>query len=87
MIATRVQVLNEVALSDRPELCLQRVRYVWGHEDEPRRGYRFIRKHPDGKLQPARGQARIPSLKVAEALIALARAQGWGDDDGGWAER
>ena len=38
-----------------------------------------IWRRPDGSLQPARGQARIPSLADAELLIRLARELGWGD--------
>ena len=45
-------------------------------------GYRFIWKTPDGALQAARGQARIPSLKEARDLMAKADAEGWGDRDG-----
>ena len=43
------------------------------------RGYRFIWRRSDGSLQPARGQARIPSLFDAELLMKLAREAGWGD--------
>ena len=42
-------------------------------------GYRFIWRRPDGSLQPARGQARLPSLADAELLMRLARDLGWGD--------
>jgi hypothetical protein len=46
---------------------------------EPQTGYRFIWRRPDGSLQPARGQARIPSLADAELLIRMARELGWGN--------
>jgi hypothetical protein len=61
------------------QLMLQRVTYNYddGHVED---GYRFIYRTKEGALQPARGQARIPSLKQAEALIARARSEGWGDD-------
>ena len=36
-------------------------------------------RRPDGSLQPARGQARIPSLSDAKLLMDLARELGWGD--------
>jgi hypothetical protein len=36
---------------------------------------------PEGKLQPARGQAPLPSLKIARELMAKAKAQGWGNYD------
>lgn len=41
-------------------------------------GYRFIYRRPDGKLQ-SRGQARIPSLRDAQALMDRAHTEGWGD--------
>jgi hypothetical protein len=45
------------------------------------RGYRFIWVDPDGRLLPQRGQARLPSLKMAAELMAKATAEGWGDYD------
>src|SRR6267143_866507 len=60
-------------------LCLQWGRYQYDDKTEPQAGYRFIWRRPDGSLQPARGQARIPSLSDAELLIKLAREAGWGD--------
>jgi hypothetical protein len=50
-------------------LCLQWGRYQYDDKTEPQAGYRFIWRRPDGSLQPARGQARIPSLVDAELLI------------------
>jgi hypothetical protein len=52
------------------------------------RGFRFIWRRPrigaqqKGALQPARGQARITKLEDAEALIAMARNEGWGNEIG-----
>jgi hypothetical protein len=40
-------------------------------------GYRFIWRRPEGYLQPARGQARIPSAAVMFELIERAMAAGW----------
>ncbi len=40
-------------------------------------GYRFIWRKPDGSLQPARGQARIPSTTDIFELLALASKNGW----------
>ena len=51
-------------------------------EDGAQHGYRFIWKTPEGALQAARGQARIPSLREARDLMAKAEAEGWGDRDG-----
>jgi hypothetical protein len=40
-------------------------------------GYRFIWRYPNGKLQPARGQARIPSKNELEVLTSKATQVGW----------
>lgn len=81
---TRVVIRNEVVhpkhvrAEEEWRLCLQWVRYM--HEDGAiEDGYRFIWRRPDGSLQAARGQARIPSLKDAELLMHLANKYGWGD--------
>ena len=78
----RVQIVNEVQ-KDNPKsghwvLCLQWCRYMYD-DGNMEHGYRFIWRRPNGSLQPARGQARIVSLKNAERLIAKARNEGWGD--------
>jgi hypothetical protein len=83
--AMRVQVINEVMTGDskvtsRGELCLQWCLYVYD-DGSSQNGYRFIRRRPDGNLQPARGQARIPSLRQAMELIETAKSEGWGDYD------
>lgn len=75
--AARVQVIREASTpNDGWRLCLQWCRYVYdnGRMDE---GYRFIWRWPSGKLQAARGQARIPSRAVADWLWAQAEAAGW----------
>lgn len=41
-------------------------------------GYRFIWSRA-GKLSAARGQARIPSLTIANELIEKAVEEGWGN--------
>lgn len=46
-----------------------------------RAGYRFIWLR-DGKLQPTRGQARLPSIRLIKELIRQAESAGWGDLDG-----
>ena len=58
-------------------LCLQWGIYSYSNGFEER-GYRFIYRKPDGKLL-SRGQARIPSLTDASALMTRARSEGWGD--------
>ena len=81
----RVQIVNEVS-KDNPKvghwvLWLQWCRYFYD-DGNMQHGYRFIWRRPNGSLQPARGQARIVSLKDAEGLIEKARNQGWGDNTG-----
>lgn len=50
------------------------------YSDRPyQAGYRFIWKDPEGRYITARGQARLPSLALAEELMNQARAEGWGD--------
>src|SRR6201992_3146709 len=82
-VATHVIVLNEITHPEHRRngwrLCLQWARYQYDDKSEPETGYRFIWRRPDGSLQPARGQARIPSLADGEPLIQLARDAGWGD--------
>jgi hypothetical protein len=83
----RVQVLNETDIGDSDgwRLCLQRARYVYD-DGSLEEGFRFIWRRPNGTMQGARGQARIPSLKIARILMARAEEQGWGgfaaDDSG-----
>lgn len=91
-VIARVQVIHEVATGQDTgqwELSLQWCQYVYSN-GESEHGYRFIWRRPDGSLQAARGQARIPSLSIAEYLISRARQQGWADlkaDDGdGWGD-
>jgi hypothetical protein len=76
-------VLNEVTgdpVNDS-QLCFQWCRYVYldGALEE---GYRFIWRRPDGSLQAARGQARIPSIEIARKLMDKAVAEGWGNHKG-----
>jgi hypothetical protein len=81
--AARVQVLDEVSGDpvNGSHLCFQWCRYVYidGALEE---GYRFIWRRPDGSLQPARGQARIPSIEIARKLMDKAVAEGWGKHKG-----
>ncbi len=77
----RIQIIHEVSTGKNTgewELSFQWCQYVYqGGTSE--NGYRFIWRRPDGSLQPARGQARLPSIKIAEELIQKARVEGWGD--------
>lgn len=89
MASARVLVKEEVekhfADPDGWTLCLQWCLYV--HDNgTTEEGYRFIWRRPktEGKsLQAARGQARIPSLRVARELMAKAEQNGWGNFDAG----
>jgi len=81
--SARVQVLEEVAtgMGEGWKLCFQWCRYVYDN-GALEQGYRFIWRRPDNSLQAARGQARLPSLKIVQDLIAQARAGGWGEYEG-----
>jgi len=48
--------------------------YEDGNTDK---GFRFIWKRPDGTLQAARGQARIPDVETINELLEEAKKQGW----------
>ncbi len=81
---TRVQVIQETRTTETRQdwvLCLQWCQYVYD-AGTSEHGYRFIWRRPDGSLQPARGQARIPNLAIASELVANARAEGWGNHQG-----
>ena len=76
-----IQVINELC-TDHGEgewnLCFQWCQYVYDDAtNEP--GYQSIWRRPDGSLQPARGQPRIPSVAVLEGLVAAPEREGWGD--------
>lgn len=77
----RVQVINEIcdgSSLDKWSLCFQFCRYIYddGNMEE---GYRFIWRTPeDRNLQAARGQARIPSIELAQELMQKAINAGWG---------
>lgn len=76
---SNITVHREVRLGEEGQwqLCFQWCTYV--HEDDSPNedGYRFIWRRPDGSLQAARGQARIPSAADILALLHLAAREGW----------
>lgn len=82
----RVQVIHEAPTIDEEKgdwsLHLQWCLYVY-EDGTSEHGYRYIWRRPDGSLQPARGQARIPSIAEMEKLIRRAKKEGWGDLGGG----
>ena len=58
------------------DLCFQKVEYV---ESDTKKtpGFRFIYRDQNGKLLPQRGQARIPDLATAKAMIFVAESRSW----------
>jgi hypothetical protein len=79
-----VEILRETP-NERTEgkwqLCFQWCRYVYD-DGSTQQGYRFIWRRPNGNLQAGRGQARIPSIEQAMALMRVAEAEGWGGFQG-----
>ena len=74
----RVKKEKEVCI-DYPngwKLCFQKCTYYYSKTCTDI-GYRFIWRYPNGKLQPARGQARIPSKNELEVLTSKATQEGW----------
>jgi hypothetical protein len=57
-------------------LCFQRCTYRYD-DDSTEEGYRFIWRRPNGTLQAARGQARIPNAAALQRLLDAAKAEGW----------
>jgi hypothetical protein len=79
----RIQVIHEAVDGSPGEwmLCFQWCRYIYG-DGNMEQGYRFIWRRPDGTLQAARGQARIPSIEAARKLMNKAVDEGWGKNKG-----
>lgn len=80
MAGANVKIINEVSKSignDGWKLCFQWCEYVY-EDGGLEKGYRFIWRRPDGSLQAARGQARIPSAGIALELMSKAMNDGWG---------
>lgn len=80
MSGTNVKVLNEVQNGKKNNwrLCFQYCEYNY-EDGSKQKGYRFIWRKPDNKLQPARGQARIPSIAEMLELTSKAMKDGWGN--------
>lgn len=57
-------------------LCFQWCTYNYD-DGSTEDGFRFIWRRPNGTLQAARGQARIPDSTILHRLINRARAEGW----------
>ena len=79
----RVDVVREVRSGEIGDwqLCFHWCRYRMD-DGTIQYGYRFVwRRREDGSIQAARGQARIPSIKEAQALMQAAVDAKWGDRD------
>tara|TARA_R110001606_G_scaffold146950_1_gene286890 strand:+ start:112 stop:360 length:249 start_codon:yes stop_codon:yes gene_type:complete len=74
----RFEIKHEVSNGKKNEwrLCFHYGTYHY-ENGESENGYRFIWRKPDNKLQPARGQARIPNAKELFKLITLASQEEW----------
>ena len=69
---------EEVSEPVRDGWVLYFQRCKWNLDDgTTENGYRFIYRRPDGTLQAARGQARIPDAATLQRLIDKARGAGW----------
>lgn len=82
--SAKVKVIEEIAenknaIGSNWVLCLQWCEYIY-NDGSSQMGFRFIWRRPDGSLQAARGQARIPDLDIAAALMEKARELGWGNN-------
>jgi len=78
-MATYVVILNEVKIEfeSKWQLCFQKCNYVYDNDEDIESGFRFIWRKPNGNLQPARGQARIPTYDDMKSLIDMAKKEGW----------
>jgi hypothetical protein len=75
-----IEVIHQVISDPNPSgwrLCFQWARYNYDNGSPSQMGYRFIYRRPDGSLQAALGQARIPSAAAMFQLIQMATAAGW----------
>lgn len=77
-----VEILNETP-HDSPGNSVLTYQWCCYHytDGSQQHGYRFIWRRPDGSLQAARGQARLPSKREMQQLMKLADDEGWGDHD------
>lgn len=73
-----VEIHHEVTDGESGDwiLCFQECTYHYD-DGSAENGYRFIWRRPDGSLQAARGQARIPDAQALYGLIDAAVEEGW----------
>jgi len=80
-VATQARVVVVESVSKKFEngwaLHFQWCIYKYSNATE-QRGYRFIWTRPDGTLQAARGQARLPNMELIVYLTEEAKKRGWG---------
>lgn len=78
MASANVKIHNEVKAKADSDWILAFQYCTYYYDDgSTQDGYRFIWYRPDGTLQAARGQARIPSMRSALMLIGEAVRKGW----------
>ena len=79
MARANVDIRQEVStlLGSGWTLCLQWAQYNYDDGSPSQMGYRFIYRRPNGSLQAAMGQARVPSAAVMFDLIHKATEAGW----------
>lgn len=81
-VKIEAEVMENLTDSHDWRLCFHKC--VYNYDDGTNeRGYRFIWRRPDGSLQAARGQARIPDKKTLLSLLDLATQEGWFDGEEG----
>lgn len=88
MSGANIEIIHETTLKDDDPtewtLWYQWCQYNYSN-GTTQHGYRFMWRTPredGGKLQPARGQARIPSSNMIIKLVANSMAAGWGNNIG-----
>lgn len=74
----KVKILNEVSTENTNDwnLCFQKCEYIYD-DNSTEIGFRFIWRKPNNRLQPARGQARIPDEETLNLLLKKARDNKW----------
>jgi hypothetical protein len=84
MSRNQVFIKHDVSVAPYKEHPQLRLHLQWGCymyvSGDPDYGYRFMWSEA-GRLKPLRGGARIPSMKIMQRLIKLAKDAGWGDLD------